>query len=399
MSEVLVQPKFQFTEQRLINALLANASLTSDPVERVSGTRFAVALGVFTLLGGIGTVRMIVEGTLDGSNWVTLASTTSSTDFDATSQQVINEASTGLVDLQRVAQIRVRASIISGAPTFTLQAIVTAIARDGEAFNIDDTTFSRDGATPTTQAGDSFPRPAGTVLANCQVTASGVDLDGATAFVVALQGTPDGGENWQTLGTVEVTGNGSSVLEVNGEALFSLGAYATLRFAVVDDGAAGANAAFEIATYLGIDSSDWTSDDDAGSGSPYDPSRVFVAVLFSDPSAEVLDTRAVGFQLVDVDGNPIAEERLVEVIVYDTSDAGTLDLAMNAVFAAVTVGTAISGVGTNRLVVQTNTNGQALFGVTDAAVETTYLTAINPSGPSSTPQYIALAAEVPLSYT
>lgn len=397
--QYLLHPRFEFSEQRLVNTVLANASLVGSPVVRVAGTRFAVALGVFTLLGGAGSVRMIVEGTLDGVNWFVLASTTDSTDFDATSQAVLNANSSGQIDLQRVQQIRTRASITAGAPVFTLQTIVTAIARDGEAFDIDDTAFSRAGALPVAQVGSMFPRPAGTVLANAQVTSSGVNLDGAGAFEVALQGTPDGGTTWQTIASASVTADGSVLLEANGEQMFSLSSYANLRFAVADSGPpAGANASFDMVTYLGLDSSDWLSDGEDGSGSPFDPSQVFVAVLFSAPSAEVLDTRAIGMQLVDVNGNPILEERLVELIVYDTSLAGNLDLALNATFSAVAVGSAVSGVGTNRLVVQTNASGQALFAVTDPAVETTFLTAINPDGPAAIPQFIAQAAEVSLAY-
>lgn len=392
-------PLSQFTEQRLINETLSNASLVGSPVERVGGTRFAQALGKFTLLGGAGSVRFIVEGTLDGSNWFVLASTTATTDFTASGQALLNEAGSGQIDLQRVQLVRTRASIESGAPVFTLLTEVTAIARAGEAFDIDDTTFTRSGAVPTTQVGSTFPRPAGTVFANCQITASGVNLDGATAFVVALQGTLDGGNVWQTIGTVSVTADGSSVMQVDSQALFSLDSYAYLRFAVVDSGVAGGAAAFQIDTYLGLDSSDWISSDGSSGGSSFDPTKVFVAVLFTSPSAEVLNTRAVGFQLVDATGNPISDTRLVELIVYDTSLAGDLDLAANATFTAVAVGSAISGIGTNRLTMQTNASGQGLFSVTDPAVETTYLTAVNPTGPALVPQYIAKAAQVPLSYT
>lgn len=397
--QYLVHPRFEFSEQRLINQILTQAALSGTTTTRVAGTRFAVAIGIFTLTGGAGTVRFLVEGTLDGTNWFTLASTTAATDFTGSGTVILNASSSGLIDLQRFQSIRTRAVIVAGAPVFTLQTIVTGIARDGEAFDLDDTTFTRAGAVPVSQTGDSIVRPSGTLLANCQITATGVVLGGVASFDVSLQGSPDGGTTWETLGTVAVSGNGSSLMAVNGETFFSLGAYMLFRFVVVDNGVAGALTAFTITTFLGIDSSDWTSELDSGSsGTPFDPSEVFVQVLFGAPTAEAANTRTVGFQVVDADGNPILEARRVELILYDTSNAGDVVLALNATFSAVTTGVAIAGVGTNRVIMTTDATGQGNVSVLDAAVETTFLTAVNPRGPQTTPQIIVAAAQVPLAF-
>jgi hypothetical protein len=395
----LLHPRFGFSEQQMINEILANASLASTLQVRAAGTRFAVAIGVFTLSAGVGTVRMFVEGTLDGTNWFVLAQTSGATDLSASGQVVLNASGSSLVDLQRFQSIRTRAAIVAGAPTFELQTIVTAISRDAEEF-VRSEVFSRAGAVPTTQFGDNIVRPAGTMLVNLQVVASGVVLDGATSFDVVLQGSPDSGTTWVTIGTAAVTANGSSLMLVDTETLFSLGEYSTLRMGVVDNGAAGAASAFTITSYLGLDSSDWIddADDGTGGGGSFDPNDVFCIVTFGAPTAEVLNTRTISLQISDYDGNPIASARKIELIVYDTSNAGDVDLANNATFSLVNTGTAIAGLATNRLVLLTNASGAANVSVLDAAVETTYLTAVNNQGPSTLPQIIVQAAEVPLSY-
>ena len=52
--------------------------------------------------------------------------------------------------------------------------------------------------------------------------------------------------------------------------------------------------------------------------------------------------------------SPINEVHTLEVILYDTSTAGNLDLANNAAFSAINTGTAIAGLNTNRLLLQTD---------------------------------------------
>lgn len=399
---MLQHPRYGFSEQRMVNQVLTEASLTGTSVERPAGTRFAVGIGDYTLNASSGEVQLLIEGSCDGSNWFTVARTASGVDnFTGTSLVVLNAASSGQIDLQRFQYIRARAVIASGTPDFDLQVIVTAFSDDSEKFLLTDS-FTRSGATPTSQTGDSNIRPSGTVLTNVQVTASGVVLDGATAFDVTLQGSPDGGTTWIDLASASVSGNGSQLMSANGETLFSLSSYATFRFVVADDGVAGAAAAFTIDCYLTLDSVDWTLTEDeagGGGGSPFDPANVFIAVEFGTPTAEVGNARNLSLQLLQADGSPLAAARRVELILYDTSLAGSLDLAATATFTAATVGTIVAGTGTNRLLVTTNSSGQATVTITDAAVETTYCTAVNPSGPQTTPQIIVEAAEVSLSYT
>lgn len=391
----LNHPRYGFSEQQMIDEVLTDASLVSATADRAAGTRYAVALGIFTLTGGAGSVRMFIEGTLDGTNWVVLAQST--TDFSASGQAVLNAAGNSLVDLQRFAQLRTRAAITAGAPTFDLQTILTAISQDSESF-LRTENFTRAGALPTSVYSDPIIRPAGTLLTNVQIVAAGVVLDGATSFDVVLQGSPDGGTNWVTIGTAAITGNGASMMSVDGEQLFSLGEYFNVRFGVVDNGVAGAAAAFDITAYMGLDSMDWIIDGDGSSGSPFDPTNVFCTVAFGAPTAEALNTRTISLQILDSNGAPINEVRTLEVILYDTSLAGNLDLANNATFSAINTGTAIAGLNTNRLLLQTDATGVADVSVLDAAVETTYITAVNPVAPAAIAQIIVEANEVALAY-
>lgn len=396
----LQHPRFGFTEQRLIDEVLTEVALTGVSVERPSGTRMAVCVGVFTLNAGPGEVQLIVEGSNDGSNWFTLGSTTSEDNFTATSTVVLNASSTGQVDLQRFANVRARAVIVSGAPDFDLQTIITGIGDDSERFLFEQE-FTRSGLTPVSQSGDAKIRPSGTALCNAQVTATGVVLGGLASVAVALQGSPDGGTTWITLGTVSVTGNGSQLISVNGDTFFSLGSYSRFRFAVADGGGApGAGTAFTITGRLSCDSVDWTMTEESGSGGtgPFDPDNVFIAVEFSDPTAEVANVRSLSFHLHQAGGSPLAAARRVELILYDTSLAGDLDLASNATFTGATTGVIVAGTGTNRLLITTNANGEATVQITDAAVETVYCTAVNPAGPQTTPQLIVSAPEVSLAF-
>jgi hypothetical protein len=396
----LQHPRYGFTEQQMVDETLTEVALTGTSVERPSGTRMAVCVGIFTLNAGPGEVQLLVEGSNDGSNWFTLGSTTSEDNFTATSTVVLNAASTGQVDLQRFAHLRARAVVVDGAPDFDLQVILTGIGDDSEKFLFTEQ-FTRAGLTPVSADGDNNIRPSGTALCNAQITASGVVLDGLASVTVSLEGSPDGGTTWLTLGSVSVSGNGSQLISVNGDTFFSLGSYSLLRFSAVDGGGApGAATAYTIDCYLSCDSVDWTMTDEGGSSGtgPYDPSNVFIAVEFSSPTVEVANVRTLSLHLHQAGGPQLAAQRRIELILYDTSLAGDMDLASNATFTGVSVGTIIAGTGTNRLLITTNASGEATVEITDASVESVYCTAVNPAGPQTTPQLIVSAPEVELAF-
>lgn len=395
----LEHPRFGFSPILLINESVNDGALTGTSTIRAAGLRTVGVQGTLTLLVGVGTVKLIIEGSNDNANWFGISESPASDLFDTGGQvKLLNSNGNGLVDLEHWHWIRVRASIESGAPTFSLTIVVAGIARDSESFRFAET-FSRAGAVPTSQTGTEWARPAGTMLSNYQVTASGVVTGGAGSFEVELQGTFDGGITWNTLGTISVGGNGSQILQVDSERFFSFGAYANFRTRVVDGGGpAGGATAFTIDVAPTLDSADWTSDEteDTGGGGSMDPSEVFIQAVFGAPSAEVGNVITVLVQLLKADGSPLQESRKIGAIVYDAFDAGDLDLAANATFSAIAGGFAFAGIATNRLIFVTDVDGTATLSITDVAVETVYVTAVNPAANQAQAQLLVEAAQAVL---
>jgi hypothetical protein len=393
-------PRFGFSEKRLIDESLTDGSLTGTAVMRTAGLRDVVALGVFTLTGGSGEVGFRIEASNDGVNWFTLTQTSPTQLFTTNGQvEILNDAGSGQVDLEHFVWIRARATIVSGAPTFSLQVIVSGIANDCEKFLRDVTFGPRLGTAPAIINGTMKPRPAGTLLTNVQVNASGVVLGGLTSFDVALQGSPDGGTTWVDIGVVAITADGSELMAVDGETFFSMGSYFYFRVQVRDNGAASGSTAYEAIEVLGtLDSCDWVLiGADSGGADPFDPSEVFIAVGFGAPGPEAADIIPISLQVFDASGAPLAEIRKIELILYDTSNAGDIDLSLNAIFDAVSVGTAIDGLATNRLVLLTDASGAATVDIENTSgADTNYLTAVNNRGPQAMPQLIAKSGEATL---
>lgn len=397
-----LHPRFGFTEKRIINAVLTDASLASAAVPRTAGLESVVAMGTFTLIGGTGEVQLIVEGSNDNASWVVLGQTVAPSNFSANGQfEILNAIGTGQVSLEHWAWIRVRAAILAGTPDFSLAVIVTGIARDCSKYMRDpDSPFGpRLGAVPTVQNGDNFIRPAGTLLANCQVVATGVVLGTLTSFDVAVQGSPDGGTTWVDLATASITASGTVVLLEEGDRYFTLSQYYNLRFQVRDNGVAnGATAFTAITFYLSMDDCDWIIDGQDSGGGGGAGTDAFISVQFGLPGLQAGNDITIAGQVYDADGAPLLESRKIELIVYDTSQAGDLDLAANATFTVVGTGTDIIGLGTNRLVLTTDASGAFEIIVTDAVAETVFVTAVNPAGPNVVPQVIVAATEAELEY-
>jgi hypothetical protein len=366
----LEHPRYGFVEQQSFNGALSVASPVGAAVLRPMGLRHVIVLGISTSWTGVGNISLLIEGSLDGVNWFTIAQTAPTEYFTGAGQsRVLNDSGSGLVDIEHYTHFRVR---LAGAPdpaSANIQVIVTGIARDSERFLFTSPTYTRAGATPTFQNGTQFNRPAGTQLANCQVVWSGVNLGTLVSVDALLQGSPDSGTTWLDIGRVSITtAAGSAMMAVDTETFFGLGAFATLRFRVEDNGAADPTTAFTITGYLSLDSMDWTDDiDSSGSGS-FDPGEVFISADFGPPGAEVADTIQIALQLFDADGAPLAEVRKIECIVYDTSQAGDLDLALVATFSAVAGGAAIDGIGTNRVVLTTDATGAATLSVLNSGL-------------------------------
>lgn len=406
----LEHPRFGFTPKFLINGSLTDTSLTGTAVARTAGLRFCLCAGLFTLTAGTGEVALIVEGSNDdGANWFEIARTPPTDLFDTDGQLIVlNDSGSGLVDLERFDVVRVRASIESGTPTFSLQVLLTGIARDSEKFLRTASFVQASGlpiATLPVQNSSMLVRPAGTLLVNCQVVTSGLVLGALTSVDAILQGRaddPSGSQaaTWIDLGEVTITADGAQLMEVNSERLFSLGAYPNFRFRIEGTGVTSATTAFEsVAFWLTLDSADWTADGDSASGGGgSDAGEVFITAEFGVPGVEGADTIDIAIQLFKADGSVLSEARPIEVIVYDTTQAGDFDLAANATFSAVAGGTAIAGLTTNRVLLTTDATGAATLSVLDASVETVFLSAVQPRAPLATPQVLSASQEATLTY-
>jgi hypothetical protein len=191
-----------------------------------------------------------------------------------------------------------------------------------------------------------------------------------------------------------VNGVGSYFLQQNGTTEMDLGSYTHFRVRVIDDptNPPGPLTAYIASVYLTLDSMDWVDSQEAASGGGGGGGIADNALLnatFGAPGPEVGNTIPVDLYLLDVAGNPLPGSRRVECLLYDTPNAGDLDLATNAVFSAVGGGAvAISGIGTNRVVLTTDATGHAILSVLDAAVEWVYLTAVTPKGPLTDPTIV-----------
>jgi hypothetical protein len=391
-------PRFGFNEVRPWAGELSDTALAGDSFPRTSGL-FDLCLVVdFELTAGSGEVNVGLEGSNDGVNWVGLGSFPATEYFTASGQNSLD------VDCERWTYLRVRAVVVSGAPTFTMDVWTVGIQGDSEKF-LRTTDVSRDGNTEN--AGTVNIRPRGTKFVNVQVISTGVVLDGVTSYDVVLQGSPNyeqddpGSAVWVDLNSVSVTGDGQEIMVDGLSKLIDLQCYNWFRFLVRDNGAAGASSDYTMEILLSMDSGDWvlvtTGAADEGGGSDITPA--LLEVLFGTPGAEAADTIQVPFTVVDGEGNPVTTAKRVEFLVYDTTQAGELDLAANATFSAVGGGaSAVAGLTTNRVLVITDASGIGTLDVLDAAAETVYVTGTQPSAPLPTQQLVWKAAEAALTF-
>jgi hypothetical protein len=380
-------PRFGFTSQLLIDQVLTDSSLVGASKVRLAGLFEVSVVAVCTAFVGVAQVNLIVEGSNDNANWFLVAQLTAATYFTTTGQKVLNPTAEQIVSLERFQYVRVRSAIVAGAPTFSMQVFVAGIQGDSESF-VDTKSFTRTAGT-VTQVTPNI-RPAGVSFVNVQIDTAGLNLGGAASIQVALQGSPNyetgmvpANQVWQDLVTTSVTANGAAMMSISGDRLIDLAGYDWFRIELRDVG--GVSVAYAIDTYVSMDSGDWifaTLNIPSGGGSIPGLDTGLLSVQFSAPGVEAANTIIVPFQVLDSNGNPVTASVRVEFIVYDTANAGDLDLAATATFSAVGGGaSAISGIATNRVAVDTSATGIGTLSILDAAVETVYLTGVQPNTP------------------
>jgi len=137
-----------------------------------------------------------------------------------------------------------------------------------------------------------------------------------------------------------------------------------------------------------------------GAGPPPVVPPVLVAALIrahlQSISPEVADTITLTWQLLDFNGFPILSVRLVELFVYETSTAGETAMAANGSFTAVSTGTLVAGLNTNRVTVSSSAAGLITVDVTDVVAETVYVTVVTSRGPLPVPTVVVQSDEAVL---
>lgn len=406
-----LHPRLGFNPIVPQSRVLTDASLVGESFERPAGLLEVSVIGGFVLTAGLGEVNLLLEGSNDGTNYVILGQLATGNYFDTNGQQkVLNPASNGQLSVGHWLRLRVRAVVVSGAPTFTLTTYVGGIKRDSEKQLLGPVTATGGDNPLVLSAGGALPvpttwrRPAGTGLTNVQVVVSGVVLDGATSIDAVLEGSLDGNAPFQELARVTFVADGNDVMVFSGDNLINLGAYPYFRVRPEVVGVLGGLTAFSLSYFLTLDSADWSLDpgaDSSGGATPVLDSAMLQAIIPSPtPVVAPADITVTG-QLVDADGNPISGSRRIELVVYDTTLAGDLDLSANLTFAAVNTGTALAGLTTNRLALATDASGFFSVDVTQAVpgAETAFFTAVQHRGPQATKTLIWQADQATLTFT
>jgi hypothetical protein len=375
-------PEYGFNPTTPVTATLTQASLSGTSFQRIAGLYEAMVYVSCSAFAGGGSVNVLLEGSNDNANWEVISGLSPLEYITAAAQVRTLGGGSDQVPLYRWAYLRVRAVVASGGPTFTLSYTFAGIAGDSEKF------IWTGAVTLASGTGTAFLRPAGTKYYQVQLVATDVVLGGGTN-TTQLQGSADGGTTWVNLASYSITGNGAVLMLSNdGGTLIDVGPYARLR--MVTAVAGGAPTSITVTYYVTADSLDWIFLPLAPSSGGVTPSLsdALLTVDLDTPSAEVLDVITVGLQVLDGNGDPCRRAVLLQAIVYDTSNAGTTDLATNATITAIAGGAIVSGTGTNRVSFTTSALGAATLSITDVAVETVYFCVTQLEGPLSTYQIV-----------
>ena len=390
---------YNFSEFRFTTDTVTSAALNGTTQARPAGLFVASVVGSLTVTAGSGTIRLILEGTNDGTTWFVISQSTVAQAFSLTGEvRSLNEDDQSLVNVQRFRSLRVRATVLTttAAPfTWSLSVEWSGMMLAGSSILQTSPSLAFAGASPTNDA--VFGRQAGAIFASLQATvAAGFVQNGATVFA-NLQGSLDGGTVWVTIAqSIAITAAGSQQVFQDGFPLINLGGFNFLRFQI---SFVGGPPTGSVIFNLCYDSADaragiYAVSADAGEL----PSTTFAIVQADAPTAEAANTRTVTVRLEQADGSPLAAIRRMRAILYVGAGAGLSGLSPNATFSAIALGTAQSAFGTNTLSFSTDATGVATLSILDAAVETVQLSVLDEGPKTGNPFLIVQTIEVALGY-
>jgi hypothetical protein len=391
-------PRFGFHPITPFTDALTDLSLTGTSHIRPAGLFEGVVLGVFVLTAGPTEVNLILEGSNVAGNWVAISSLAPGNRFTASSQKTMGVDD--VVEYERWNFLRVRAVVVSGAPTFTLATQIGGVAGDGEKF-LKNEAIVRTGAAMN---GRTWIRPAGTRYFNFHFRVQNFN---GTSYTIAVQGSPDAGTTWETIASANFLGDGYAVLsDSSGSDLLDLGQFGHFRVRVVDL-VPGATPAYTVNYYMSLDSQDWlyVTGTGGGAGVPAGLAQGLVNVVMGTPGARAGGgpwTVTTTLQVMDADGNPATRAVTLEAVLYDVTRSGVNDAAALAQFAGgcVTVGTLRSTVPSNTITFDTDATGAATLVATDAVAEAAvYLTCFTPRAPQATKTVVWQATQATLNFS
>lgn len=361
----------------LLDDDLTESNLTSDVFQRPGGL---YELGVIVNVSAFSatTSSFILQGSADGTNYHQVATIT------VTATGTYSFGDQGL-PVPRFRYFRVQATVSGGAATFTADVVVNGIYQ-GTGFSLFNETLTVAGAAVN---GTTQSRPAGALLATVQAVVNRT----AGTLSLLLQGSTDG-TNWITLATeAGINLTTSVVFDEGGDDNVSLGGFTYFRVRGTTSDFTGS-----VVVYWAFDSNDANRVDSVVDTNGINTNTAFLKVAMT-AAAEVADERRITFTFTNFDGSALGTAINFLAVVSDTSLAGEVDLASNAVWdvAAVT-GILRAGGGSNRIVGTTDATGVFVIDLQDAANETVYVSVLSGQVANTIPVIIAQNPELSVAF-
>jgi hypothetical protein len=346
---------------------LTNAAQNGASVTRKPGMFNLTVMGVMTDGDADNpTCNLQLQGSMDGTNWTTLASSGTNNQFTGAGTTVALGIDGGdSVDCQRFKYLRPSLQVVdtSGGTTWSVAVKVSGVGRDGAVVDYSKQTV-REASNPyvaATNNGATQTRMAGLKHLTCQVVTSAFTAGGATV-TANFQISPDSGTTWLTIATQAIAGTGSFVFVHDNSNLIDLGGCNKYRVQVADTGG-NTTTAYTYTEYFGGDASDWLSTSvNAAQQVPEVINDALLRGVITSNGAGATP-RILTLQLTKLDGTALGSACAFRATCSDVANTGTVDLAANCNLNSATVGSITGGAGSNSISGLTNANGKFSCGI------------------------------------
>ena len=321
------------------------------------------------------TVNLQLQGSMDGTNWTTLASSATNNQFTGAGTITVLGVDGGdSVDCQRFKYIRPSLQVVetAGGVTWSVAVKVSGIGRDGSVIDYSKETV-RAAANPyvaATNNGATQTRMSGLKHLTCQVATTAFTAGGATV-TANFQVSPDSGTTWFTIATQAISGTGSFVFSHDNSNLIDLGGCNKYRVQVADTGG-GVTTAYTYTEYFGGDASDWlTTSVNAAQATPEVINDAMLRGVISYNGTGTTP-RVLTLQLTKLDGSALDSVCACKLTLSDLPNTGSVDLTAGGNFNTETVGAITGGAGANTISLTTNSAGKFSCALINTAGATTH---------------------------